>query len=182
MWIQGRYSDISRNRSRALGLGFFAWALCAFSGLLFGCVVTDKIEFEEAVNQPFAILARDPEGNLVQGDKGSVKTVSVTVWDPDFDEIGEVSLAGKLVVRSDLWTSPMVYYCPAPVVPEADSETTESEGIAYLLSCPFNLPNEVPTGSLLEFTLIISDLGFYRGGEPRAGAYTAEMNWVIQMR
>jgi hypothetical protein len=182
MWTHVQYSDISKRRNIASQRGFSRRLVCVLAVLLSGCVVTDKIEFEEAENQPFAILSRDPEGNIIPGDKGSIKNLSVLIWDPDFEEIDDVPLAGKLLIESDRWSSSVTYYCPAPVVPEETIETADESKVIYLLACPFNLPNEISTGTLLEITLYVSDLGFYRNGEAKLGANVVEVNWVIRMQ
>ena len=56
MWIRERFSDISKRLEiRRLGT---LWAIVclAFSTVAPSCVVTDKIEFHDAVNAPISIV------------------------------------------------------------------------------------------------------------------------------
>ena len=42
--------------------------------------------------------------------------------------------------------------------------------------------NAIAAGTVVEFTLVVSDLGFYSNHEPRDGANVAQETWVVEVQ
>ncbi len=171
MWIHGRYFDIWRRRNLAPVI------LLSIAAIVSGCVVTEKIEFDEVVNHPFAVLSQDPHETYLTAERDSTETFSVTIWDPDFDEVADIPLTGLLVATSDVWSRP---YYPSNCSPESLAPDEEGR-ISYEVACDVTLAG-IGAGTLVEFTLVVSDKGFYSNKEPRDGANVMRTTWVVEVR
>lgn len=176
MWIRVRYFDISKRPELPSGYRFLG-LMVLVSAISTGCVVTDKIEFEEPMNNPPIVLSRDPAENVFDWGNVDEHTFSVVVWDPDVEEIQDVPLQGKLIVNSDK-TGIVIKRTCLRGSPEPD----EDGKISFPVSCTHAGINTVPSGSLVEYTVVISDLGFIGAElEPRSGANVVEETWVVRM-
>ena len=40
----------------------------------------------------------------------------------------------------------------------------------------------IQSGTLIEYMLVVSDLGFYADDEPKDGASVAEVTWVVEIQ
>jgi hypothetical protein len=180
MWIHERYFAILRKRDT---WPMPCWRLLPALALLVsatGCVVTDKIEFEEPFNYPFSIIDRYPEEPLIPGDRDTTLRFDVTVWDPDFEEVEDVPLWGWLVVQSEQGT--FGKGCPSRVTTVEEREALDDTRITHRVECVSPLLSTFDAGTIVEVTLVVSDLGFNRNNEPRSGANVAEVVWLVEMQ
>lgn len=179
MWIHGRYFDIWRRSEGAPRRSVSRSVLLLLAVLEAGCVVTDKIEFDEPMNHPFEILSQEPVDIYLSKNKGERVDFAVTVWDPDVDEIKDIPLAGRLIATSAQWSTPL----PRDSCPSGSSEGPDENGrTIYRVACRDSLPFEIQSGTLIEYTLVVSDLGFDADDASKDGANVAEMTWVIEMQ
>ncbi len=177
MWIRERCFDISKSPDCGHLLLLSALAWLVMSLVTQGCVVTDKIEFHDAVNTPMSIVDYKPSKNQVQsvGLNGEI-VFSATVWDPDVDDLEDPSLQGKLVVHSD-WLDSPASRCQAPSY--VDLETEE---VHFRIDCSQQFPaDRRALDTMFVVEMIISDLGFDRSGNPREGAEISTVNWFVRV-
>ena len=178
MWIHARYFDIWRRSEGALRRGVSRFVLLVLAVLATDCVVTDKIEFDEPVNHPFEVLSREPEEIYFSRGEGESVDFAVTVWDPDVDEVKNIPLAGRLTATSTKWSTPL----PRGNCPSQSVGPDENGRIVYRVACRDNLPLSIQSGTLIEYMLVVSDLGFYADDEPKDGASVAEVTWVVEIQ
>ena len=146
------------------------------------CIVTDKIEFEDYVNNPPEVIEINPSNTEIQpicrtGDPPSFK---VEVWDPD--EGDAATYAAKLKMY--------VAYIPQPLDCSVGESFTTGEqveeyktGVRLSVTCEIDLQQYqgLEEGELLPFEVQISDLGFLTQSTVPDGARTAEVVWVRQV-
>ena len=182
MWIRARFSGISK-KHRDNRLSRFALLLGVVFCLSNGCVVTDKIDFEDAVNQPFAIFSYTPKDSFFS-ELDSVETIpfSATVWDPDVSDPLNPEMRALVTYRLDYQSSSRTLFCQAPS--RDTNHGYDVEGDVYTIECEIDLSSEVLVdGNLIVVDMLISDLGFVQGGNnaPRKGAYVHDLSWVINI-
>lgn len=183
MWIPVRFSDISKRPERRgvfRLIGIIVFFALAIAG---GCAVTDKIEFEDAVNHSISIERNLPEESIVTADQDSNQKFSALVQDMDVTDPEQNPIEGHLEIRADYWTESAFKSCEKPALEEpADGDTDVDAAPVFLIECTADLGDfEVLEDSLLEIKLVVSDLGFYQN-EAREGATTAETVWTIRVR
>ena len=95
MWIQELFFAISKKAERPFRLGLGGMVLLLSSLLLPGCLVTDTIEFEDAVNHPPLVVASTPRGthSFCPGDAASF---FVVVEDLDEDDAYDTDMRGLI--------------------------------------------------------------------------------------
>ncbi len=184
MWIPVRSSDISKKAERKTSAPclFAILFLLAGAGVL-GCVVTDKIKFEEAVNYPISILRNQPAEATIAAPANSEDelTFSAMVWDEDVTDVDGDSIWGRLEVRLNSWSKALDSgNCKAPLFVDS-TDTEKSDLPIFLIECTVEASvfNTAEAG-LLEIHLTVSDLGFI-GERPRPNSQTAEVLWVMQL-
>ena len=180
MWIPGRFFDTSRRHERFRVSRLFVWAGILVLACTNGCIVTDKIEFEDWVNHQIAIERDKPNTPTVTRDKDESVLFSVLVTDPDVVDLDDNPIAARLEVQVDNWSDVRTSNCDPPdlVVP---SDATAEDPPSFSISC-YVTPADTGMGehNLLYVRVVVSDLGFApNGGDPVAGATTAEMLWFL---
>jgi flagellin-like protein len=183
MWIPVRFSDISKRPERRGVSGLFAVLFFFAFTIAGGCVVTDKIEFEDAVNHSISIERNLPEESIVTVGRGANQEFSALVWDMDVIDPERNPIEGHLEIRAEYWTESAFKSCDEPGLSDASVGDTEAgETPIFLIKCTVDIGDfEVIEDSLIELRLIVSDLGFYQN-EAREGATTAETVWVLRVR
>jgi hypothetical protein len=180
MWIRARFFGISKKhesrRFRAFGM-----CLGILVSLAAGCVVTDKITFEDAVNQPFSILDYAPSEHLIYSMSDAQVDFRVTVGDPDVTDPEAPEIRGLITVLADDWSGPFKGTCKAPI--QADDADHEWSGYIFDIECSFTVPHYLGSidGSLLTVNLSVSDLGFLPDDRPRKGAHLVDLTWVVSV-
>lgn len=169
------------------------WTILAFSLLIpgvsaLGCLVTDTIEFEDAINHPIEILDIFPgETILTVCDNQSV-TFWVVLWDPDVEISKESAASAHLSMVADtkeqLRKVPSSYRCKppsSPVVIPTRGKNKDKGALVYL-SCSAEL-TQFNAGTLVEVTMTVSDLGFVSSTEPDVprDANVANMRWTLKI-
>ena len=69
-----------------------ALALALLAG---GCIVTDTIQFDDAVNHPPEVLLVEPLNEYIATVCQETQQFTITVWDPDEPETGRRGHAGE---------------------------------------------------------------------------------------
>jgi hypothetical protein len=142
------------------------------------CVVTDKIEFKDAVNVPVEVKSHSPPNDeTLSVSLRHEFEFSVTVWDPDVDDLENPDMRGKLVINSEFVAGQLSKRCPGPSYQESDSEEH-----LFKIDCPYNLPpQDSLMGRDLTVELIVSDRGFDQNQDPREGARVTSVTWTIRV-
>ena len=185
MWIPARFFDISKRRDTASPL-FVLGMLCLLGLSEAGCVVTDKIEFDDAVNQPISIERDTPVDPIVSVSTSDNRNFTVTVWDWDVDDPdpAQNSIEGKVEIRADYWSTSVLRECNSLVLSseETDTDVVDTSLPRFTIVCPVDLKQfDALEESLVEVRIVVSDLGFF-GDTPRPNAQTAEMLWVLRVQ
>lgn len=154
--------------------------LAALTPILTGCVVTDTIEFEAAVNHPFKIISVSPENDHIVTfcESDDEHEFRVTVWDPDKRD--ETTIHGQVDLRDSAtaggkWYTWFREECHAAV--DSSSGDDQEPGIRVELTCAFDYDFK-PGERMLR--VHISDLGFV-DSNPAPNAHTAESMWTINV-
>jgi hypothetical protein len=194
MSTRGRFFDILRKRKigpKAL-IAALIWAV--LGSVQTSCIVTDTIEFEDAVNHPPEVLWWDPPEHLFwvcldSSQQEIEETFTVKVWEPDEENLGESQLDARLILYPNPKTDvdPVYESCANPLPTELASESAQMEtGMVLKIGCHVKIPMyyflDYP---LLPVKVQVSDLGFTSQGftEPDgfvSGARTAEVTWVLK--
>ena len=131
MWTPEPFSDISKRLEKRQNRVSPVLVLLAFSIGISSCVVTDKIEFHDAVNMPVSIDDPDPPNNeTIPIYPSEDFDCSVLVWDPDVEDLDNPVLRGRLLIHSDYWINPVSLRCNEP-----DNEGSDSEKILFIINC-----------------------------------------------
>jgi len=152
-----------------------ACAVCAGS-----CIVTDKIEFEDYVNNPPEVIEVDPPNTQVERICLTEQTFKVVVWDPD--EGDAASYAARL--RMWLTSNPDPQECVVTEVSTAGEQVDEYKtGVRLNVECSIELQQYagIEEGTLIPFQVQVSDLGFLAQATIPAGARTADVVWVREV-
>ena len=145
-----------------------------------GCIVTDKIEFEDRVNHQIAIERDEPDSPTVTRNKNSRVPFVVNVTDPDVLDLDDNPIAGRLEVQVNNWSDVRTSDCDPPALLDPSDENAEGPP-SFSISC-YVTPADTGMGehNLLYVRVVVSDLGFSpNGGDPVSGATTAEMLWFL---
>ena len=159
--------------------------ICGVIGLLLGgCLVTDQITFEDAVNHPISILAYTPTDNLIPKTANESFTLTVVVTDPDVTDSADHEIEARLVLAADYWSNPdtSTKSCAAPQPLPNHGYAVDS--VVFTIDCVVELgPLNVYDGSLVKVKTVVSDLGFLGSDADRfaPGAFIAEQPWVVQI-
>lgn len=177
MWIRERCFVTSRgpDRRRLGSRSAVAWLVLSLA--TGGCVVTDKLEFHDAVNSPMSIVDYEPSPNqvLTVGLNGEI-VFSATVWDPDVRDLEAPPIEAKLVVHSD-WLETPASRCDDP-----EYENLETEEVHFRIECSQRFPaDRLALDTMFIVEMIISDLGFDRSENPREGAEVSTANWFVRV-
>ncbi len=179
MWIRGRFFATSKRGSHRL-----IWLVCVVvAQLLMGCVVTDKITFDEADNNPIALLAAAPEKHIKAVTGEDAVNFTVTVWDPDVLSPDDQQIGALLTYSTDYWET-QEDICRTPPVPLSEEENVYGvDGTVFNITCLLDLTSlELIDNSLLSVTMTVSDLGFQsHSNKPRKGAQLVSHNWGLQI-
>lgn len=150
-------------------------ALCAAS-----CIVTDKIEFEDYVNNPPEVVYVDPSNKEIGFICKTKQYFSVRIWDPDKGDVA--SYAARLNMYLPSTSDPVKKECG--VVGGATTEQLEGykTGVLIDVTCEIDLQQYqgLEEDTLLLFEVQVSDLG-YSGPDPPDGARTAEVVWISKI-
>jgi hypothetical protein len=186
MWTLARSSDISKRRRRqSVVRCLFALLILLVSTWEFGCVVTDKIKFEDAVNHQISIERNDPPDSITTAIIDVPKAFSVIVQDEEVTDTTGGSIQGLLEFDSANWSVPRFSdrYCANPR-PAKPVDTEGEETPTFIVECIIDdwvIISDVIAGDELTVKLVVSDLGFVRF-QPRQGATTAEILWMMQVQ
>jgi hypothetical protein len=186
MWTPARSSDISKRPERQNVVFYlFAIVILLAGGWGLGCVVTDKIKFEDAVNHPISIEREQPTDNFMTGIYGESTSFSVIVQDEDVTDTIGGNIEGLLEIDAFNWPNPRrpVGECEDPqFVKPVDTEGEETP--RFVVECTIEnwaSISDADIGDTLNVRLIVSDLGFVRS-QPRQGATTAEISWDMKVQ
>lgn len=178
MWILERFFATLKKGSHPIWLG-----LVVVAHLLFGCVVTDKITFEEETNHPIAYLEAIPEEHFIPLSTKEDLELSIIVWDPDIYDPDEQQIDARLAYTTDYWEGDE-YDCKGDGVINAlqgEENIYDIEGIPFKITCELKLDSLVLIDdTLVSVTMTISDLGFQNNGKPKNSANLVVHNWTVQ--
>lgn len=143
------------------------------------CIVTDKIEFEDYVNNPPEVILIEPLNTAVQKICKEKQEFTVRVWDPDEGDLARYAAKLKMYSTSipqERECSVGEYFAPGEQLEEYES------GVQVSVRCEFDLEpyQGISEGTLLPFQVQISDLGFFQS-EPAEGARTAQVVWFEEV-
>lgn len=157
-------------------------AACAMAALLAGCLVTDTIEFEDAINGPLEVVSASPAESLLRVCRDERRTFAVTVWDPDEDDAEQPALRARLTVDIDEDVS-VAGECKVPTVGAPPAGQGDPEMGAFLdVACTVNLGIlSVSDGDLLTARIELSDIGFGSADTIKEGAHGAVVTWVLEV-
>jgi hypothetical protein len=146
-----------------------------------GCVVTDTIEFEDAINYPPVIVASTPRTirSFCQGDD---QNFFVIVEDVDEDDPYDTEMQGLLSLTNEI-DSIAPYPCEDPRPPFVPVANSDEDTTQIQITCPISaeLLAQIPYGVLTTVHLEVSDLGYVSGNTPREDAYVVWADWVIEV-
>lgn len=182
MSIHARFFDTSKRHRRDRVFCLLTVLVSAVVPLVSGCIVADKIEFDDAVNHPVSIQRIAPEETIIERYTDVTFTVAVTDKDVTGADPAENPIAGLLEVQVDDWNAATRTEdgCSDPV-PETPADTDAEGPPVYTVSCTLNLNAfDVGEDNLLQVRLIVSDLGF-NNRQPVPGANTAEVLWILRV-
>jgi hypothetical protein len=150
-----------------------------------GCIVTDRIEFADAVNHPPEVIDVEPPNESIGLVCPELQEFTVDLWDPDE---GDLAYYGAQIYAT--WSSGTpgswnyVGQCDPPMEINgfADSLAGYETGVLLRITCelPLNYFNISQSDPRLLVLVRISDLGFFQG-QVRDGARTAEVFWAIDL-
>jgi hypothetical protein len=146
-------------------------ALCAGS-----CIVTDKIEFEDYINNPPELIWVQPINTEVSEICKVKQEFNVRVWDPDEGDLASYAAKLKMYVTAN----PQIRECSVGeyFAPGAQVEKYET-GVQISVDCEIDLEpyQGLEEGTLIPFEVQVSDLG-YDQSVLADGARAAEVVWV----
>ncbi|MCP4602214.1 MAG: hypothetical protein GY847_17140 [Proteobacteria bacterium] len=192
MSILGRYFAISRKPE----VGFHLLIATLFSvvcGLIHvNCIVTDTIDTEDEVNQPFEIIeVVRPITAIVPACRFSNIEFVVNVWDPDVKDPNSSQMKAKLYLASipsspeddfDKGFQKVPNPCitnPTPV--EIDNERYQT-GAITTITCDVELEDHnVYEGGWYPIKLRMSDMGYITESEVPDNARVAEVTWILMV-
>ncbi len=174
-------------RNRVLSTAVFLFTISVLLTAS-GCIVTEKIIFEDAVNHAISIERHNPASSVYGAERDATVSFSALVRDEDVSDLEQNLIEGLLELSTNYWTNKIrgtTDYCKLPeLVEPIDQDDTSRDTVpTFRIECTVNLSTlELieDSGSILEVRLIVSDLGFIRN-QPRPGSNTAEILWVVQM-
>lgn len=184
MSIHARFFDTSKRHKRGGVFCLLVVLGSAVFALPSGCIVTDKIEFEDAVNHPIRIWRRLPEDTILASPRNTVITFSATVSDEDVSVVdpSDNPIAGLLEIQVDDWNETILTDdgCSSPTLQDPTDTAADGPPL-YAIGCSLAL-NSINAGAdnLIQVRLIVSDLGFTKN-QPNPGADTAEVLWIVRV-
>lgn len=166
--------------------GRSAAVVVALATLAAGCIVTDTIGFEDAVNHPPEVLLVEPLNDYISTVCQETQQFTITVWDPD--EKDAASYGAKI----SLWLNPtatgsedVIKDCDISRVATTTGEaTTEYEtGVQMFVDCklPLGLYTLGVGEDLLLVRVRVSDRGYSPSNKVSEGARVAEVIWVLEL-
>jgi hypothetical protein len=159
-------------------------AAVALALLAGGCIVTDRIEFTDAVNHPPEVLEVQPANDTIGMVCPELQEFTVDLWDPDADDLayyGAQIHAAWNQVNPGSWN--YVGECAPPLdVGGLGAGSGYETGVLLRITCALQLDqfSISQTDPRLLVLVRISDLGFYQG-QVRDGARTAEVVWALDL-
>ncbi|MCU0664051.1 MAG: hypothetical protein MUC50_17200 [Myxococcota bacterium] len=155
------------------------------------CIVTDKIEFERAINQPVQIAATLPRADSVLAVSiGAQYTLSIQVRDPDVHAAPSPELEAQIALTLDPYEPDFENPAnrnPACAPPKVllPSDEDEDVGSLYQIDCDVDLADPavaqmLHVGDILLARVLVSDRGFVSGEAPDE-ATTAVANWLLRV-
>ncbi len=164
--------------------------MAAASLSLVSCLVTDSIEFEDALNHPPEIIESKPTTAVINVCKeqepqpGFVKYFEVTVWDPDIEQLEEIPIQAKIFVYNYQNKPEQNAFCS--IVDKQQDTEEYPEGALIFFSCEIDLGPKVINGiaddTLVPVIVQVSDSGFTSSDTIREGGRTAEQVWVLHVK
>jgi hypothetical protein len=182
MWIQELFFVTSKRGKFLYRLWVGVMALVLPSLLFTACVVTDSIEFEDAVNHPPVVVASTPRGT-VSVCRGDDQSFFVVMEDIDEDDPYDTDMRGLISLINEIDSIPP-YPCNdprPPVVPIGDDSDEDSTLIQITCPVSVRLLDLIPYGVLTTVHLEVSDLGYVSGDTPQEGAYVVQTDWVLEV-
>lgn len=156
-------------------------AACALAA---GCIVTDKIEFKDYVNNPPQVISIEPGNQYIEFWCKIPQSFAIVVWDPDKGD------AYTYAARLSMWinpsstsSNPVSKECVVTELATAGEQVEEYKtGVQLNVACEIDLQQYqgLQEDTLLLFQVQVSDLGYNQSALP-TGARTAEVVWVRQV-
>jgi hypothetical protein len=179
MWIRGRFSATSKRGSHSL----FGIVCVVIAHLLSGCVVTDKITFEEAENNPIALWPILPEEHITAVNGDETINFTVKVMDPDIYDSDNPEIGALLTYSTSYWESREEVCQNSPIPVPEEENPFDVDGVVFEIVCPLDLNSfGFINDTILSVTMTVSDLGFQQHShKPRKGAQLVTHNWGLQI-
>jgi hypothetical protein len=188
MWIRAQFSDTSKRRECICVRCFFAviwWSLLALAS---GCIVTDKIEFDDAINHPPVVQRAAPQKatfTYTLNEDNINLNFAVYVQDEDVFDSEDNPIDAIIEVRLSGWEEPEPNPagCAAPKLLYGNDAPAADPGDPpfFKIDCGLDLNTiDAADGAVVEVRVIVSDLGFYRD-QAVTGANRAEVAWFVQI-
>ncbi len=169
MWNRGRRSKV---------------VLAALALALGGCIVTDEIDFRDAVNHPPELIDVEPSNAYIDTVCPELQTFTVEVWDADEDDAA--FYGAQIYVRwtpgdTGSWNDQRPCNQPTEVAALEDG-AEKQEGVRMRITC--ELPLEYYSIDTAEPYLLVmvrvSDRGFFQGSVDE-GARKVEVLWALEL-
>lgn len=186
MSTQELYSATSKKYRVAVWPTLFALSLVFLGIVPLGCLVTDQIDFEDAINLPLEVVESFPEERILTVCDNQKLVFWAVLWDPDIDDPSESASSAHLSLVADTSIS-ADGTCNPPSTPIIYSERGQEKetGTLFYLSCTARL-TEFNKDSLVEAKMTISDRGFLSrsiGNDPvpRQEANVTILSWTLKV-
>ena len=148
------------------------------------CIVTDDIQFEDAVNHPPEVIDVTPANDQITPVCPETQELTVTVWEPDAEDAA--FYGAQIFARWTRGATGGWEYddsCDPPVELDDPGDGDHAGGARVRLTCELplefiNIDESDPTMLVL---VRVADLGFFQG-QVRDGARTAEVLWVLEVQ
>jgi hypothetical protein len=150
-----------------------------------GCIVTDRIEFTDAVNHPPEVIDVEPPNDSIGLVCPELQEFTVDLWDPDAGDLayyGALIHAAWAAGTSEDWN--YIGQCdpPTEITDPTDGAAGYGTGVFLRITCelPLDLFSISQSDPRLLVLVRVSDLGFFQG-QVRDGARTAEVVWALDL-
>ena len=186
MSTQELYFAISKKPRAIRQPSVVAFSFLLWGAIVTGCLVTDTIEFEDAINYPPETIEVFPKEHILTVCDNQTLIFWALIWDPDVEDPSESPAAANLSLIADTSQAASGSCNPAsrPIIYSERGENKEGGTLVYL-SCSTKL-TEFNQNSLIEVTMTISDLGFISRANvgnpvPRPKANIITERWSLKV-
>ena len=147
-----------------------------------GCIVTDKIDFQDDVNYPPQVIGMSPDNSAVRFVcLGAEPEFEVSLWDPDEEDappMTEAKISAWLDINSPDEGEKAGDCTMSATSPLADSPY--EGGVLLTAHCTMTILTGGVHDGLLPTRVLVSDRPFVQGVLPET-ARTAEVFWSVEV-